>query len=564
MVHKLENTIFILYEEASQYIISQQFYRITAGVLLRGRIDKYFLSDRFTLSLDQRLRKLLHEITVMTFSHSKIMFEAWVAAGQQPLEGKIVLSTESILELVENHKRVSAEIEQDDRIVAENRGEDHDMDGKDHGLAIDGGQSNNSGLDSSEDHTRDVEMTDAVGEAVDNLSRRNSLIVKLAAPPTVLRELDKTKANRVVPATVIPQRPMRHIAPIAPPGTTFTFATPSLPVQILNPSGPQKPNARAKSSQGKDNRESHISSIMEQMKHFGDSRVERIKWTAKEQHDPHLRCIRHLDHERDKIRTELRQLTEEASRKTTEFDRQLALLLHEADFLDQEAKLNGLGPNGYLPPERDLKWDQYEKLHREKADHETDTAAAKEKLIRRGHSIHEEKRRAHAFYQENLEFEQIIEAKKKEFEQAMLMNPFQRLGASSYASSSNSTPSTREPSAAIGVVADRPAAEGVAPDSSGSSGPSSIFSEEAVSTPTTVAPDRPIVNKASAFRSMRSLFENNLNGGFGSGYGNMLLIGIRDAAMLEAGEVPPATRTAAQLLAADAARKKKKRPVKGW
>ncbi|KAF8419274.1 hypothetical protein EV426DRAFT_289660 [Tirmania nivea] len=565
MVHKLENTIFMLYEEASQYIISQQFYRITAGVLLRGRIDEYFLSDRLTLSLDQRLRKLLHEITVMTFSHSKIMFEAWVAAGQQPLEGKIVLSTESILELVENHKRVSAEIEQDDRIAAENGDEDHVMDNDmDHGLAIDGGQCNLSGLDSGEDHTRDVEMTDAVGEAVDNLSRRNSLIVKLAAPPTVLRELDRTKSNHAVPAAVTPQRPMRHIAPIAPPGTTFAFTVPPPPIQALDPSRPPKPNARAKSFKGKDSGESQINSIMEQMKHFGDSRVERIKWTVKEQHDPHLRCIRQLDHERDKIRDELRQLTEEAARKTAEFDKRLALLLHEADFLDQEAKLNGLGSNGYLPPDRDLKWEQYERLHREKADHETDTAAAREKLIRRGHSIHEEKRRAHAFYQESLEFEQMIEARKKEFEQTLLMNPYQHLGASSYTSSSNSTPSTRETSAAIGALADRPALEGVAPDSSESSGPSSIFSEEAVSTPATVAPDRPIINKAAAFRSMRSLFENNLNDGFGSGYGNMLLIGIRDAAMLEAGEAPPATRTAAQLLAADAARKKKKRPVKGW
>jgi len=588
MVRKLEITIFMLYEEASQYIISQQFYRITPGVLLRGRIDEYFLSDRLTLSLDQRLRKLLHEITVMTFSHSKIMFEAWVEAGQQPLEGKIVLSTESILELVENHKRVSTEIEQDDRFVAANRDEDHDMDNSiDHGLAIDGGQSNSSGLDSGEDHTRDVEMTDAVGEAVDNLSRRNSLIVKLAAPPTVLRELDRAGANRAAPAAVTPQRPMRYIAPIAPPDTTFTFTAPPPPVQTLDPSRPPRPNARAKSSKGKDNGQSHISSIMEQMKHYGDSRVERIKWTAKEQHDPHLRCIRQLDREKEKIRAELSQLTEEAAQKTAAFDKQLALLLHEADFLDQEAKLDGLGPNGYLPPERDLKWEQYEKLHREKADHETDTAAAKEKLIRRGHSINEGKKRAHEFYQESLEFEQMIEARKKEFEQTLLMNPYQRLGASSYASSSNSTPSTREPSAAIGAVADRPAAdrpaaegvadrpavegvahrpagEGVAPDSSGSSGPSSIFSEEAVSTPTTVAPDRPIVNKAVAFRSMRSLFENNLNDGYGSGYGNMLLIGIRDAAMLEVGEAPPATRTAAQLLAADAAKKKKKRPVKGW
>ncbi|KAF8450002.1 hypothetical protein BGX38DRAFT_523363 [Terfezia claveryi] len=356
---------------------------------------------------------------------------------------------------------------------------------------------------------------------------------------------------------------MRHIAPIAPPDTTFTFTVPLPPVQALDSPRPPRPNARAKSSKGKDSGESHISSIMEQMKHFGDSRVEGIKWTVKEQHDPHLRCIRRLDHEREKIRAELRQLTEEAARKTAEFDKKLALLLHEADFLDQEAKLNGLGPNGYLPPERDLKWEQYERLHREKAVHETDTAAAKEKLIRRGYSIHEEKRRAHAFYQESLEFEQLIEARKKEFEQTMLMNAYQHLGASSYASSSNSTPSTREPSAAIGAVADRPAAEAVA-DSSGSSGPSSIFSEEAVSTPATVAPDRPIVSKAAAFRNMRSLFENNLNGGFGSGYGNMLLIGIRDAAMLEAGEAPPATRTAAQLLAADAAKKKKKRPVKGW
>jgi len=558
MVHKLENTIFMLYEEASQYIISQQFYRITAGVLLRGRIDEYFLSDRLTLRLDQRLRKLLHEITVMTFSHSKIMFEAWVAAGQQPLEGKIVLSTESILELVENHKRVSAEIEQDDRIMADNGDEGHDMgNDMDHGLTIDGGQSNISGLESSEDHTRDVEMTDAVGEAIDNLSRRNSLIVKLAAPRTVLRELDRTKASRAVPATAPSQPPMRYIAPIAPPGTTFTFTAPPPPVQTSDPR-PLKPNARAKSSK------SHISSIMEQMKHFGDSRVERIKWTAKEQHDPHLRRIRQLDRERDKIRAELRQLTEEAARKTAEFDKQLALILHEADFLDQEAKLNGLGPSGYLPPERDLKWDQYARLHREKADHETDAAAAKEKLIRKGHCIHEEKRRAHTFYQESLEFEQMIEARKKEFEQALLMNPYQRLGASSYASSSNSTPSTREPSAVIGAVTDRPATEGVAPDSSGSSGPPSVFSEEAVSTPVTVAPDKPIVSKAAAFRSMQSLFENNLNGGFGSGYSNMLLIGIRDAAMLEAGEAPPATRTAAQLLAADVARKKKKRPVKGW
>ena len=64
----------------------------------------------------------------MTFSNSKIMFEAWLRSGRQKLEGKIVLSTESILELVKTHKKISLAIQQEARTAAGLREEDQDMD----------------------------------------------------------------------------------------------------------------------------------------------------------------------------------------------------------------------------------------------------------------------------------------------------------------------------------------------------------------------------------------------------------------------------------------------------
>lgn len=563
MVHRLECTIFMLYEEASHYIINNKFYRITHGVLLRGRIDEYFLHDRHTLSLDKRLRRLLQEISVLTMERKrKIMFHAWVEAGQQPLEGKIELSANSMLELVETHKRVSAELERDDKATGTHGDDDQDTDvgpllSATRHRDVSEMESQLS-FDRNDNESRDVEMIDAVGEAVDNLNRRNSLIIKLAAPPTVLRDLDKTSINRAFPATVSPSSNPAAISPSTIPSNEASSAS-----LLLDPRRALKPNARAKSS-NKNLKEpglAHVSSLLDQMNHIGNSRMEQMNVAAKERHDPYLRRIRHLDKEKDKIRSELRQLMADAAQKTAEFDKQLTLLLDEADFLDQEAKLNGLGPNGYLLPDRDLKWEQYQRLHREKADHETDTAAAREKLIRRGLFITDEKRRVVAHFEENREFEKSMEVRKKEFEQMLLTGSFQGPGSLSYAASSNTCPSTREPSAAIGAISERPASESH-PETSGSSAPSSIFSEEALSTPATLAPDRANINKAAAFLSLRGLVDG-INNGYGSGYGNFLLAGIRDAALLEEGEAPPAIKNTT-LVAVDVGKRKKKRTVKGW
>lgn len=565
MVRKLEHTIFTLYEEASQYIISHQFYRITPGVLLRGRIDNYFLHERHELSLYERLRFLLQEITVMTFSNTKIMFEAWLRSGQQKLEGKIVLSTESILELVKTHKKVSLAIQQEARTATGLREEDQDMDDRAGGLISGQDTSVMDNIASTTtppglelgfqlpmagDQPGDVEMADAVGDAVDSLlDRRSSLIVKLPAPRTVLQKLDKTITTNCVSSVITP--PVREAAttPLIPrlgsAPSEYFFDSPNL----------AKPNARAKLPKHlKNNLSSQFSGIIEQMDYFRDTRIEQMTATQRERYDPYFHRIRKLDREKSKIRDELLKITEDAVKKSAELDRQLTELLFEANYLDNQAKLDGLGINGYLPPERDLHWEVYRQLHREKADHETDVAAARAKLIRRGQEIYDEKRRLVAHHDQVVELQKDIQAQKKTLEQMLLMNSsYQRRGWSSYAHSYDSAQSSREASAAVGAASDRPTGDGV-PETSGSSGPSSIFSDEVASTPATTIPERPNVNKCAAFQSMRQLFDN-----VNDGYGAMLLAGILDAELLPKGDPVPIHNGSSE-----GGRRRKKRPIKGW
>ena len=496
----------------------------------------------------------------MTFSNTKIMFEAWLRSGQQKLEGKIVLSTESILELVKTHKKVSLAIQQEARSAMGLREEDQSMDDR-AGRRVSGqdgasdmvniaatttppGLGLGFQLPMAGDEPRDVEMADAVGDAVDSLlDRRDSLIIKLPAPRTVLRKLDKTSTIDYDPSIIAPPSATIHRLGSAP--SDFFLDSPAF----------ARPNARAKLPKDvKNNSSSQFSGIIEQMDHFRDTRIEQMTATQRERYDPYFHRIRQLDREKSRIRDELLKITEDAVKKSAELDRQLTELLFEANYLENQAKLDGLGINGYLPPERDLQWEVYRQLHREKADHETDVAATRAKLIRRGQEIHDEKRRLVAHHAQVVELQKDIQAQKKALEQMLLMNSsFQRRGWSSYSHSYDSVQSSREASAVVGTATDRPSGDGIL-ETSGSSGPSSIFSDEVASTPATIIPEKPNVNKAAAFQGMRQLFDN-----VNDGYGAMLLAGILDAELLPKGDPVPI-----HVGNSEGVRRRKRRPIKGW
>ena len=534
MVTRLEHTVFILYEEASQYIISHQFYQIMPGVLLRGRIDDYFLRKRDRLRLDHRLEYLLKEITVMTASHLKVMFESWLADGKKPVEGKVVLSTESILDLVETHKTVSAAIEQEINGQSVPNDKDHDMGG----LKITTiGLGRVSDLDSpivttptrfinatqpfstmGSSNDKDVEMTDAG----DNTQRRASLIIRLPAPSTILRELNKTKEK---PPAPVPQ----------------TMG-----------------NARANLKKSKGT--PHFSDIMQEMSHFGESRMEQITATTKERNDPFLRRIRELDRSKSAVREEMKRLSEEAIAKSQEFDRKLSNLELEADYYEQRAIMEGLGINGFVSPDQDLNWNKYQLLVQEKADHEIDITAKREKLVRRGITIHEEKKRIAQMYEVNSKWEKHMESlrEQRRMELLMLERP---LRPESSSDSLNSIPSTREASAAAGASSDKPGAKDI-PSTSTSSGRSSIFSaDEGSTSASTSVPDKDGIDKTPMFNMDASfLLENPMN------YGQMLLAGIRNSGLFPDSDErpPPPSKWSAGADEASLPKKLKKRTRKGW
>ncbi|KAF8462965.1 hypothetical protein BDZ91DRAFT_732758 [Kalaharituber pfeilii] len=621
MVARLERTVFLLYEEASQYIITHQFYQSLPEVILRGRIDDYFLHDRQKLQLRQRLNYLLKEITVMTFTHQKVMFEAWVVNGKKRLQGKVVLSTDSILDLVEAHKKVSAEIEQESMNAMQRRDQDHDMG---EGLAVaTSGISEDSRPENPPDTivvaSSSVEEPSAMqaqipepsqspqsqklqsqqepqpqqqpqsseppqiqqtqpqqsqpaqsqqplvtsqsqptqlpetlaaredkktapdpmvidsGDGFDEGNRKNSLIVRIPAPTTVLRELNSSQLAQ-------------SSAPTASPARIST--------------------GNARSNLKKSMGASPYKSILNEMQYFGESRMQQMKTAAIERHDPYLHQIRELDREKDQIRHELRQLAEDASRKSQQYDYKLTNLLLEADFLDHRRKSEGLGLNGYLPPERDLEWEKYEKLAREKSVHEAEVALKRERLVRRGWAVHEEKKRAVQKYEENKKLEDELEAlaAAKRRQLLMLSGAFP-MNASRGSSTTDSTPSSREPSAAaagneVGTAPNRvgPNGENII-STSNSSGPSSVFSNDEVSISVASAPDVPTAGKPSMLEFAQALVDN-----VRCGYGEMLLAGIRDVALLPESDEPrpPKSKWLGGALDNPARKKKGRRTKKGW
>ncbi|KAI5805481.1 hypothetical protein DFH27DRAFT_551311 [Peziza echinospora] len=227
--------------------------------------------------------------------------------------------------------------------------------------------------------------------------RRSSLIVKLAAPSTVLRKFNEHAAS--APAIT----------------DEFFKASPSVaPVPKYTGSA----RSQIKKSAGNPPR---YSDIIREMHHFGESRMEQIVATSREKYDDYLIRIRELDAQKEKIRRELMRISEEGTAKSRQFDEKLSHMLFEADVLDNRARRGRAGMssfNAFLPPDRDLSWSKYQELVQEKADHETDVAAAREKLVRRGMSINEEKIRIVRMQEESAKWDKKLndmrEAKKLE------------------------------------------------------------------------------------------------------------------------------------------------------